>query len=56
MPPLHHQILRAEASDLELLLALTHRAYSANKALGFNFYGTRETMDDIRKVFAEGAL
>jgi len=50
------EILRAEAGDLEPLLSLTHRAYAANKALGFNFYGTRETMDDMREVFGAKAL
>ncbi|KAF0245261.1 MAG: hypothetical protein FD180_1808 [Planctomycetota bacterium] len=50
------EILRAEAGDLEPLLSLTHRAYAANKALGFNFYGTRETMDDMREVFRAKAL
>ena len=56
MPGLPFEILPAEAADLEPLLSLIHRAYAANKALGFNFYGTRETMEDLRKVHSEGAL
>jgi ribosomal protein S18 acetylase RimI-like enzyme len=56
MPPLPFQVLPAESADLAPLLSLVHRAYAANKALGFNFYGTRETIEDIRKDFEAGAV
>lgn len=49
-------ILPAEESDLEAILALTHRAYAVNRDLGFHFYGSRETAADLRAVFDAGAL
>lgn len=49
-------IIPSAAEDLELLLALTHRSYAGNRELGFHFYGSRETIEDVREVHAAGAL
>jgi len=42
------RVLRADESDLDQILALTHRAYARNVALGFRYTGATESMDSLR--------
>ena len=47
------QVLPVEERDLDEVLALTHRAYSRNVALGFRYTGASEPMESLRHSWAK---